>query len=825
MSTRTRSAADESKTPEKLGKQTPAQEEDSYPTQYQLHREEDVFDSFPNGEQQPLQASSSVKDPPEIHSAPFRPQGDPTHEQLAHHTDGQQLFKPTTHNHAHTLAPAEWTLSGESTINWLQADPLSFDEDDWNTLFPMFPDEFSFSPSVDLVSPMQQYENEDGTGLGPPTGPPYSSTLASPSTHYQQNTPNAESSAAGDKSTVASGEYYVDGDAGRLPRTKRRKLMPVLKGADRIEEPDFSLEYSRPPVPCTEKRLHISQEQYDHLRTVYFRVSLETSTFKSFQQIDLPAKPILQGLLSLYFTHFDQTMPFLHFPTFNAKSRHCALLLGMMALGSCYLDDEGMHIFTISMHEFLRRYLILAEEQHLFLQETPQTLSQIQLLHAVGAGHTQYEPLLISASRSLCSATSFCRNEWLRQYRASENIAYADNAQGRWMAWIEKEESLRTGFCIWMLDCMWACEFQQSPHMRLEDATLMDLPAPERAWEAPTAVTWTLQISGILNPPTLLEALQHLYVDKRLLPQLGEFSRILLVNGLYHRTWQVRTTVTQSLANFEPSAQKQVSSVMTSKQPVWPPSVPLFNRWRNSACDCLDILHWSANATIGAASGMEHPTVLHLHLSRIVLLAPMTDIVRYAHYLIRSSKNFGCLSPSIPSAAEADEHRRSIQRWAVQDEYKARLAAIHAGVVFWHVRLYSINAYYEPTTLAHASLLLWALSAFSPRKPVVTSSPRESPSLDICDIILIDRPTDDELVQQFVRQGNAMHANMTGVGDLFGLKGPRRVLAEGQKLLGSLRSWRGVTEHWLSVLARLEKVTASLGVNTAGSRERTVAAD
>lgn len=59
-----------------------------------------------------------------------------------------------------------------------------------------------------------------------------------------------------------------------------------------------------------------------------------------------------------------------------------------------------------------------------------------------------------------------------------------------------------------------------------------------------------------------------------------------------------------------------------------------------------------------------------------------------------------------------------------------------------------------------------------------------------------------------------MHANMTGVGDLFALKGPRKVLAEGQKLLVTLRSWRGITEHWLGVLNRLEKVTAMLDVNT-----------
>jgi hypothetical protein len=248
---------------------------------------------------------------------------------------------------------------------------------------------------------------------------------------------------------------------------------------------------------------------------------------------------------------------------------------------------------------------------------------------------------------------------------------------------------------------------------------------------------------------------------------------------------------------------------------------------------------------IGAASGMEHPTVLHLHLARIVLLAPMKDIILFSHYLIRSSSSSSNkrsfsrrhhaldLFPTV-SAEEAEKHRRLIQRWAMQDQYKARLAAIHAGVVLWHVRLYSINAFYEPVAVAFATLMFWALSGFSNNKKKPASSGNKNGSYgstngsnsnddrdsvgaprspDLCDIILIDRPTDDELVQQFVIQGDGMRANMTGVGDVFGPQGPRRLLAQGQKLLQSLENWPGVTDHWLEVLGRLEKVTARAGVS------------
>ncbi|KAK5257691.1 hypothetical protein LTR40_009388, partial [Exophiala xenobiotica] len=67
--------------------------------------------------------------------------------------------------------------------------------------------------------------------------------------------------------------------------------------------------------------------------------------------------------------------------------------------------------------------------------------------------------------------------------------------------------------------------------------------------------------------------------------------------------------------------------------------------------------------------------------------------------------------------------------------------------------------------------------------------------------------------------GNNMRVNITGVGDLFGPKGARRVLLEGQKLLLTLGSWRGISNYWLRVLNRLEKVTAAADVNVAPAEE------
>ena len=52
--------------------------------------------------------------------------------------------------------------------------------------------------------------------------------------------------------------------------------------------------------------------------------------------------------------------------------------------------------------------------------------------------------------------------------------------------------------------------------------------------------------------------------------------------------------------------------------------------------------------------------------------------------------------------------------------------------------------------------------------------------------MLLDRLTDDELVQLFVRSGHKMNAQMKGVGDSYGERGAEKVLIEGRKLLASL---------------------------------------
>lgn len=346
--------------------------------------------------------------------------------------------------------------------------------------------------------------------------------------------------------------------------------------------------------------------------------------------------------------------------------------------------------------------------------------------------------------------------------------------------------------------------------------------------------------------PRLSSATATLFREKQVMTELGQFGRVVLLHSVYREIFQLRDCFARPLGNWVPSIQQLAPENSDS---LASPSVSdrrgrnLLNSWRNAALDCVDVLHWAANGTIALQAGAEHPTVLHLHLSRTILLAPFDRFQTLADSVVSFAQD---ASPSrvldAASRQQVVNAERDILKWAQRDQCKARLAVLHSGCLFWHIRRYSCRAFYEPMAVFLATLTIWAYSSYASRiaGDVQDSangagysdkdegdnrSPREdnpqdanTPRLPLDDedtepapsFIHLDRPNDDEMVQAFVRFGTstAMRANITGVGDIYSAKGPARILKEGSKILATVSSAWGRTERLASVLEVLERVSS-----------------
>lgn len=296
-----------------------------------------------------------------------------------------------------------------------------------------------------------------------------------------------------------------------------------------------------------------------------------------------------------------------------------------------------------------------------------------------------------------------------------------------------------------------------------------------------------------------------LYIEKRLPDSLSEFSTILIIHSIWRRTREVINQDRTQLANWIPSATIQTREVhQSASTETWPPSSSILSKWRNSACDCLDILHWRANAKAATAGGLEHPTIMYLHLSRLILLTPVAQI----QTLATNPRNKNTTNLAVNRKyTDASNH---VLKWAMNDSFKARLAIIHAGALFWHIRRYSTRSFLEPFAIYMATLIIWAYSVsvqfarqqeeyqaapsmegpLSPEARTVAAACQQPATStqdeELCSelpFFFIDRPCDDEMVQMYLRFGNKMSAHMARVGIITQVSASSKILQEGIRLL------------------------------------------
>ncbi|KAI9928264.1 hypothetical protein MW887_002297 [Aspergillus wentii] len=604
-------------------------------------------------------------------------------------------------------------------------------------------------------------------------------------------------------------DYYADGTGVRFPKYRR-------KHSSWSESADIT-NFSHPGTGDTNPRIlfpivqevhvdSVSEEEatldrqiessiYDQIHHNFLTLCCtENFLYRKFDSENFPSADTLSGFIHLFFDSFQSACPLFHSPTFNPNRCHWLVTLAVSTIGCRAAKIPEAEDCAMAFDEFLRR-AINVEKEKCRLDRTPLWLLQAMLLSCIGLLHNSDERSRLSALSSFGDLITFTTRERLLSPSSRTKLLSDELSQERkWTIWIEDEVRRRTGYLIWLVDCTLAYHLDTKPFLSLDDSQA-PLPCHESLWQVKSAGAWEQLFDKSSGIVSLYDAVHIMYIEKRLVPGIAEFSHILLIHALYHRMWEVGDYFRRPLSFWNPTAKKQTRNAAIPSGSVWLPGIPSYSKWRNSACDCLDILHWTANSTITKASGLEHPTVLHLHVARIVLLTPFREIRSLATSLAMEKIRWG-------------EHQQTIEwhyilRWIKHDQYKARLAIIHAGTTLWHIRRYSRNSFHEPMATFLAILTLWTYGKCNirtPRDSNLIAGSKPDPTF-----IHLDRPCDDELVQLFVREGQTMVGNLTGAGDICAPQGPERVLRVGCEILEILSSW-SISKKFIVILTRLAEL-------------------
>lgn len=629
-----------------------------------------------------------------------------------------------------------------------------------------------------------------------------------------QNSPAQSGLSTGSRGSqvqLGTGQYYTDSDGARLSRaTLRGKHLPSRSGigdSTMFASPSVAsapLGFMPVAVPRREEPLEstivaasVDEATYQEIRSAFEQLCIhgDVSYFRPFESTFFPSLEDFQALLGLYAEDASEMLPIIHLPTLDLATSHWTLPLAMAAIGSQFLDGEVAVRDSYAMQELLHRtFLMLEENMDPALDGLDVCTSKV--LHCLGMAYSGHPLLMQRAFRMHGKLADQCDTVWLGDTNDILLPEGDDDAttEQAWREWAGQERRRRVCYAIWLLDSMMYYHHQRRPVLVLEDV-LCPLPCAEVLWEARPAAHWKQVLQCSAPEAPLPSALRTMFHERKLQATVGEFSRALIVHGLYRRTWEACSYLEQPLTYWTPTVERKKVAQITPDV-LWIPGVATYRQWRNETCDCLDILHWAANSVIGAAAGLEHPTVAHLHLSRVVLLTPLETIRRFAATIA------GYEPYDVATVAKL---RAALRQWTQADHYKARLAMIHAGVQFWHLRKFSVGAFYEPHAILLSSLALWAYGMFTDnddinRRLAEVRHTEDESALPIS--ISLDRPADDELVQIFVRRGSKMAPTISGIGDVCAVDGPQKVLLEGMKLLGGLTTW-GAAEPAMRLLEAL----------------------
>ncbi|KAH7236175.1 hypothetical protein BKA59DRAFT_496496 [Fusarium tricinctum] len=630
---------------------------------------------------------------------------------LGNFTMGKDITEPAT---------------GVPNINWLSNSQCNAM---WDTQLSIVPDglgSMAFTFSSEFVEP-----NQDSSWLlNQPTdltiagterlvpGPVYRSSSVAVDSPGNKRTDSLHGSST---SRSTEGALYVEGSVARAPFRGQLRH----SGASVVEavSPELTHEASNSPEEIESRDScsnYVSDTLYSEMVTTLGREA-EIHGLGSETTL-IPSLGHIRCFVRLYYENFHPAFPFLrNSPSVWKDLGSWIILLAVSIIGAKYIGDP----WSSSMSRLLERILSQRLDSNPkdgddnwvpggFQPRNRLDLATIQaaILNSIYRLHSGQKGMIESALSQRLVLIEECRRiGFLSHVPVNVDPESTHNSDATITAWLQAQSELRTGLMIWILDSIVAYEFD-CPHILQLHEIKTTLPCQEDIWNKPTLEQISTE-NRITHQVTVLEALNLLYMEKRQPPNLTEFGNIILIYAVCRRTKEAAYQHETELSRWTPVAHVEPRTESTFVTESWPPSLQIVTRWRNSACDSFDILHWTANGKAANAGGSEHPTILHLHLARLYILTPAKYLQKIAGAAALSRD-----ASRVHNSVEYSETCNHLHRWANIDQYKARLSIVHAGALLWHIRRYSSNGFIEPHAIYLATLCIWAYSVFATRKAV-----------------------------------------------------------------------------------------------------------
>ncbi|KAJ5640771.1 hypothetical protein N7528_000396 [Penicillium herquei] len=603
-------------------------------------------------------------------------------------------------------------------------------------------------------------------------------------------------------STATSGsiesKYYVHGVTSRAPFQRRSfNSGAVPEGSTS----DLSTSSSIASNIISSLDHWLTREIYER---VVLRIQEQVKT-----QPQIPPLEYFRLCVHLYFDRLHPNFPFINRATFLTTEPHWFLLIAVAGVGAAYVQsplgtqwkNSLMEILGTTLSIHLSRYQEASSVQHLDIHLTMELVDEVmpliqaKILHVLFMIHSSTLYITRRVGFERAELTQWC--SYLNLLSTPDSPTSIKNSTDVQL-WVKTQSRLRAGMMIWLLDSMISYELNCKHVMKLGD-TAKWLPCLEVAWEQPSIANIEFAERFSIS---FVDAIDMLYIEKRVNPHISEFSHVLLTHAIYRRTTEVLDKSCMRLLSWSPTSSMQALTSEPNSSQEWPPSSTTASNWRNAACDSLDVLNWAANSK-AAEICWEEPTILYLHLSRLMLLAPIAHFQTLARFPSSHTLKWPVISPN---QYDYENARNQVLQWAIRDQFKARLSVVHAGALLWHVRRFSTDNAIEPFGIYIAVLLLWAYSASTcavrnSSDPMGADQASRGDRVDLDDSddeplwLRLDRPLDDELVQTYIRVGNKMSAHLKGVGDIGKHDAPLKILKQGYCLLTGKKYDKGINDN------------------------------